>query len=166
MNTLTDILNESLNKTNLLIKVVITWLLPCMLFITMAHAATPLADRPLFSTNSVPGNVTLALSVEFPTALGSAYTAAYDINAKYVGYFDADKCYAYTNAANSATAAGLYNTGVNNTPALLANAADDTHWTLFAKPAGAGDLNNVNTANTLGNSTKAYVTNTGRCTIH
>ena len=156
MNTLTDILSATLNKINLLIRASTTWLLPIILsFVSVAHAATPLADSPMFSTNTVPGNVALALSVEFPTALGSAYTSTYNINTKYVGYFDADKCYVYTNATNSATAAGLYNTGVSNVPALLANAADDTHWTLIAKPAGAGDLNNVNTANTLGNSTKA-----------
>jgi type IV pilus assembly protein PilY1 len=156
MNILTFILNVTLNKTNLLIRLAITCLFPFMLlFGSLAHGATPLADSPLFSTNTVPGNVALALSVEFPTALGSAYTATYDINAKYIGYFDADKCYVYTNAINSATASGLFNTGVSSTAALLANGSDDTHWTLFTKPATAGDLNNVNTANALGNSTKA-----------
>jgi type IV pilus assembly protein PilY1 len=156
MNILTFILNVTLNKTNWLVRFAITSFLSYMLtFVSVAHAATLLADSPMFSTNTVPGNVALALSVEFPTALGSAYTATYDINAKYVGYFDADKCYVYTNATNSATASGLFNTGVSSTAALLANGADDSHWTLFAQPAGAGDLNNVNTANTLGNSTKA-----------
>lgn len=152
MNTLIN----KLIKTNFVTNKAITWLLSLLLFSTsMAYANTLLSDRPLFSTNSVPGNVALVISAEFPTALGSAYTAAYNISANYVGYFDADKCYVYTNAANEATVRGLYNTGVNNTPALLANAVDDTHWTLIAKPAGAGDLNNVHTANTLGNTTTA-----------
>ena len=151
-----NILINRLIKTNFVTNKVVTWLLSLLLFSTsMAYANTLLSDRPMFSTNSVPGNVALVISAEFPTALGSAYTTAYDINANYVGYFDANKCYVYNNATNVATLRGLYNTGVNNTPALLANTVDDTHWTLIAKPAGAGDLNNVHTANTLGSSTTA-----------
>ena len=57
-------------------------------------AEVDLADNPLFSTN-VSGNVALALSVEFPTALGSAYTSSYSIATEYVGYFDPNKCYKY-----------------------------------------------------------------------
>jgi len=152
MNKLTHLLNQA----NTLVRFMITWLFAVMFsFASMAYAATPLADTPLFSTNTVPGNVALALSVEFPTALGSAYTAAYNINSNYVGYFDPDKCYVYTTAANTAAAAGLRNTGVNNTGGLLANNANDTNWTLITSPVGAGDLNNVNTANTLGNSATA-----------
>lgn len=59
-----------------------------------AKAEVDLADNPLFSTQ-VSGNVALALSVEFPTALGSAYTSSYNINTEYVGYFDPNKCYKY-----------------------------------------------------------------------
>lgn len=59
------------------------------------QAATNLADKPLFSGTSVPGNVALALSVEFPTALGSAYTNAYSPNTIFLGYFDPNKCYVY-----------------------------------------------------------------------
>lgn len=58
-------------------------------------AATDLADKPILTPNSVPGNVTLALSVEFPTALGSSYTGAYDNAAEYVGYFNNKRCYTY-----------------------------------------------------------------------
>jgi type IV pilus assembly protein PilY1 len=45
-----------------------------------AWAATPLADQPVFSTIAVPGNLALALSVEFPTAISVAHyrTATYD----------------------------------------------------------------------------------------
>jgi type IV pilus assembly protein PilY1 len=72
------------------------WLsLVCTLSATIQPAhATDLADNPLFSGN-VSGNVALALSVEFPTALGSAYYETYNISKEYVGYFDADKCYKY-----------------------------------------------------------------------
>ncbi|MPS47614.1 PilC/PilY family type IV pilus protein [Methylobacillus sp.] len=65
------------------------------LFIPFACGETALADKPLFSGTTVTGNVALTLSVEFPTALGSAYTDAYSSNKTYVGYFDAEKCYNY-----------------------------------------------------------------------
>lgn len=64
-----------------------------------------LADAPLFSTVVVPGNLALALSVEWPTATTPAYTAAYSPGTSYLGYFDPDKCYKYiydsTTASNS-----------------------------------------------------------------
>lgn len=61
----------------------------------LSVAATDLADKPILTGNSVQGNVTLALSVEFPTALGSSYTGAYNNGVDYIGYFDNKKCYAY-----------------------------------------------------------------------
>lgn len=73
-----------------------------IIFIINANAATSLADKPLFSGTSVPGNVALALSVEFPTALGSSYTGAYSTGSKYLGYFDSEKCYTYNKSAASA----------------------------------------------------------------
>ncbi len=65
-----------------------------------------LADKPLFSTTSVPGNLLLSLSVEYPTANTSAYfsTTAYSTGTAYLGYFDAAKCYKYSyNSAKPAT---------------------------------------------------------------
>ncbi|HSH71742.1 MAG TPA: PilC/PilY family type IV pilus protein [Methylophilaceae bacterium] len=67
---------------------------------SLAQAATNLADRPLFSSSSVTGNVALTLSVEFPTALGSAYTNGYSSTNVYLGYFDSDKCYNYHTEAD------------------------------------------------------------------
>ena len=63
-----------------------------------ARAAVDLADSPLFSSVSVPGNLLLALSVEFPTASTAAYasTTAYSTTTEFVGYFDPNKCYTYT----------------------------------------------------------------------
>ncbi len=58
-------------------------------------AATTLADQPLFTYNSVPGNLLLSLSVEFPTAISVANSGAYVNTSAYVGYFDALKCYTY-----------------------------------------------------------------------
>ena len=59
--------------------------------------AIDLADQPLFSTNSVPGNLLLALSVEWPTASTPAYlsTSPYSAVSAYLGYFDPQKCYRY-----------------------------------------------------------------------
>lgn len=92
----------------------------------MASAAnTPLSDLPLYSASTVPANLMLALSVEFPTAVVAAYKDAtgipyvytdssgnlqsitkctgtvsnvgscYYSNMKYLGYFDNAKCYTY-----------------------------------------------------------------------
>ncbi len=60
-----------------------------------AAATTALADSPIFATNSVPGNVALALSVEWPTAVRSAHTTAYASATTFQGYFDPNKCYRY-----------------------------------------------------------------------
>ncbi len=60
-----------------------------------AKAATPLADQPVFTISSVPGNVALALSVEFPTAISVAHQGAFVAGKEYVGYFDPEKCYRY-----------------------------------------------------------------------
>ncbi|MGS5087406.1 pilus assembly protein [Hydrogenophaga sp. A37] len=59
--------------------------------------AVDLADQPLFATVNVPGNLILALSVEWPTATTPAYdsTTAYSDSSTYLGYFDPDKCYVY-----------------------------------------------------------------------
>lgn len=77
-------------------------------------ADTALADVPISaSTEAVPANVMLALSVEFPTAQSHANfsTGAYGVTAlaasstadpyfeptrKYLGYFDPTRCYAYS----------------------------------------------------------------------
>lgn len=61
---------------------------------------TNLADKPLFAVGTnLTGNVALALSVEWPTAVQSAYSSSnfptYDITKEYLGYFDKDKCYSY-----------------------------------------------------------------------
>lgn len=68
--------------------------------------ALDLADAPLFSSVTVPGNLALTLSVEWPTATTPAYpsTVAYSSASAYLGYFDPDKCYVYK-AVNSGTAA-------------------------------------------------------------
>jgi type IV pilus assembly protein PilY1 len=66
----------------------------------VARAQTALADQPVFITTGVPGNLALALSVEFPTAVSVAHTdPTYDVNKTYLGYFDPNKCYLYNYSA-------------------------------------------------------------------
>ncbi len=61
-----------------------------------AHGATPLADQPLAANAAVPGNLALALSVEYPTAVSVAHPdGSYNSASTYLGYFDPNKCYAY-----------------------------------------------------------------------
>lgn len=59
-----------------------------------ALAATGLADQPIFVA-SVPGNLLLDLSVEFPTAISVANIGSYADASTYLGYFDPVKCYTY-----------------------------------------------------------------------
>jgi len=64
----------------------------------VSSADIPLADAPLFSSISVPGNLALTLSVEWPTANTPAYKSsanAYAATNTYIGYFDPEKCYEY-----------------------------------------------------------------------
>lgn len=70
--------------------------------------ALDLSDTPLFASASVPGNLLLALSVEWPTATTPAYpnTVAYAPATAYVGYFDPEKCYRYN--ADAVTPANSY----------------------------------------------------------
>ena len=115
-----------------------------LLFAANLHAATNLSDKPLFSGNAVPGNVAIVVSAEFPTVLGSAYTSGYSKTTEYLGYWDANKCYAY----NESVIQGPYNTGVNPSNIAQASGADDANWLSTLRPvtvATTVDLNNVNT---------------------
>jgi type IV pilus assembly protein PilY1 len=62
-----------------------------------AQAAVALADQPVFTNTGVPGNLALALSVEFPTAVSVAHIeSTYDGAKVFLGYFDPAKCYGYS----------------------------------------------------------------------
>lgn len=70
-------------------------------------SAANLGDQPVFVTNGVPGNLALALSVEYPTAIRTAHTDAYSNTATFLGYFDPGKCYTYfSNTALDSTGQG------------------------------------------------------------
>jgi type IV pilus assembly protein PilY1 len=66
--------------------------LVCMLPL---RAQTTLADKPIAAGADVAGNLALALSVEFPTAISIANLGDYADAATYLGYFDPLKCYTY-----------------------------------------------------------------------
>lgn len=71
-----------------------------------AVAQTPLANQPLLTANEIPGNLALALSVEFPTAISVAHiSTTYSATNVYLGYFDPAKCYSYRSSASDSTTA-------------------------------------------------------------
>lgn len=72
--------------------------------LTNAQAQTPLANQPLLTVSDVPGNLALALSVEFPTAISVAHiSGTYTATNTYLGYFDPSKCYTYRSSASDST---------------------------------------------------------------
>ncbi|WP_026289957.1 pilus assembly protein [Thioalkalivibrio sulfidiphilus] len=60
-----------------------------------ALASINIAQTPLFSGGNVPGNLALVPSVEWPTINSVANLGPYDVNRRYIGYFDNQKCYGY-----------------------------------------------------------------------
>lgn len=63
--------------------------------VALAQSGISLANQPIFASSEVPGNLALALSVEWPTATRTAHTEAYTPDKQFLGYFDPEKCYAY-----------------------------------------------------------------------
>jgi len=90
------------------------WTLAALIAPGPSRAAIALADQPLFATVSVPGNLLLSLSVEYPTANTPAYfsTSAYSASSTYLGYFDGAKCYQYV--YNTSTPASSYFKGYSH----------------------------------------------------
>ena len=74
-----------------------------MMSLTIAFASTARADVSqsplLLGGGNVPGNLALVPSVEWPTIISMANLGNYSVSNKYVGYFDADKCYDYSHDA-------------------------------------------------------------------
>lgn len=67
----------------------------CVLIAYPALGQTDLSDSPPQSTISVPDNLLLVLSVEYPTALSRAHRSDYSDQVPFIGYFDPNKCYQY-----------------------------------------------------------------------
>lgn len=87
-----------------------------------ASAQTALADQPVFSAQNVPGNLALALSVEFPTAISVAHVnRTYDVQKTYKGYFDPGKCYAYNYVSDTSANNYFYPVGAATNRACSGN---------------------------------------------
>jgi type IV pilus assembly protein PilY1 len=75
-------------------------------------AQVSLANQPVFASVNVPGNLALALSVEFPTAISVAHpTRTYSSANNYLGYFDPSKCYSYRYTDGTSTDNYFYPSG-------------------------------------------------------
>ncbi len=125
----------------------------------VAVTETALADKPIFSGNKH-GNVALALSVEWPTAVVSSYKKGYeiyDISYTYLGYFDDEKCYSYKTSL--ALVGLLFNTGVDDNGSLLANNTQDIHWKVVAAPNGTSGtkINQLSQVTSNKNTTSSYL---------
>ncbi|MGQ7959165.1 pilus assembly protein [Pseudomonas sp. SP16.1] len=69
----------------------------------VATARADVSQSPLLlGGGSVPGNLALVPSVEWPTIISMANLGAYSVNNSYVGYFDSNKCYGYSHDATNA----------------------------------------------------------------
>lgn len=85
-----------------------------MVSLQHAVAQVSIANQPVFGDISMPPNLLINLSVEFPT-VGSAYRSiAYAPASVYLGYFNPNKCYTYSTTNNyfssSADAVGVNRT--------------------------------------------------------
>lgn len=68
-----------------------------LIIFSQAYAGTPLSQSPLVVSGGAPDNLVLVPSVEYPTINSVANIGdSYSHSKTYVGYFDADKCYAYS----------------------------------------------------------------------
>lgn len=84
---------------NLINSIIATLLLSSS--ITYYADAATVSQQPLaLGSGSVPGNLSLVPSVEFPTVLSVANIGAYNENRESVGYFDSKKCYRYQNSSS------------------------------------------------------------------
>lgn len=75
----------------------------CLALPGLASAQTKLGDVSPLTATTVPGNLALTLSVEFPTAVSNTHLdKTYVESTTYIGYFDPDKCYTYVYALTAA----------------------------------------------------------------
>ena len=96
-------------------------------FATAIGAFTPSQQPP--DTTAVPGNVVLALSVEFPTATQASYpTANYSFVLRYEGYFDNRKCYAYSTTNEVFTPVSAQNIATGACPGATEWSGNLLNW--------------------------------------
>lgn len=96
-------------------------------FAANSGAFTPSQQPP--DTTAVPGNVVLALSVEFPTATQASYpSTTYTYTQRYEGYFDNRKCYTYNTANEVFTPVSAQNTSTGACPVSTQWAGNLLNW--------------------------------------
>ena len=96
-------------------------------FATASNAFTPSQQPP--DTTAVPGNVVLALSVEFPTATQASYPSAnYTFTVRYEGYFDNRKCYSYSTTNEVFTPVSAQNILTGTCPASTEWSGNLLNW--------------------------------------
>jgi type IV pilus assembly protein PilY1 len=111
----------------------------------MIASATSLADQPVFSTSSVPGNLALTLSVEWPTASRTAHVDTYSSASTFLGYFDPDKCYLYY---TDTTANGVSSTNKGDSSYFYPQGAATGHQCSGSSNANKWSGNFLNWAST------------------
>jgi type IV pilus assembly protein PilY1 len=118
-----------------------------------SRADTALADQPIISgSGTVPGNLLLALSVEYPTAVDNAFTSDYSSTTSNVGYFDPTKCYTYVTTGTGAPffQPYSYQAGTNATNHTCTSTVKVTYTAKYSsskKPTSFPQQPQVDTAN-------------------
>lgn len=83
-------------KNTFLFKGTLSYLMVSGMLISALPAQAQVSQVPLLlGGGSVPGNLALVPSVEFPTVISVANLGAYNHASNYAGYFDSEKCYEY-----------------------------------------------------------------------
>ncbi len=96
-------------------------------FAGSSGAFTP-SQQPA-DTVAVPGNVVLALSVEFPTATQASYpSTTYSFTIRYEGYFDNRKCYSYSTANEVFTPISAQNVATGACPGAAQWSGNLLNW--------------------------------------
>ncbi|OLU20773.1 pilus assembly protein PilC [Pseudomonas sp. PA1(2017)] len=81
-------------------KTLAAFLLTSGILISAPSYARVVSQAPLLlGSGSVPGNLALVPSVEYPTVISAANLGAYTHTSTYTGYFDSAKCYKYQREA-------------------------------------------------------------------
>ncbi|SEG76860.1 pilus assembly protein [Marinobacterium lutimaris] len=77
-----------------------SWLCSVSLLAACQGVNADVAQEPLFLGSSVPGNMAIVPSVEYPTVNSLANIDPYREASTFLGYFDPNKCYDYSGSAN------------------------------------------------------------------
>ncbi|AIF47399.1 pilus assembly protein [Dyella japonica] len=107
-----------------------SFLATCALtLVSGASAATTLSDIPVGTASSVPANLIMTLSVEYPTGTVAAYKGTTDFSTSltYLGYFDNTKCYDYKTDTTNNNAQYFVPVG-NISSGSCVDSSNVAHW--------------------------------------